>query len=397
MTDVACRIGSVRFSLARLLPMLASRLLTLIALLGATGLAACDSSSGDAATADARAATEALIDARDGGGPGRSRGVYATSNPAGAAQDSLVRLTSALDAVAARGGFDARITSLQNVTLSESGTTFLTVDLAAATGGIFALDRRCSRSGCDDSTTTGARLVAGAATGLVAPKGIVIARNRLVVADFGARNVKVFAARATGDVAPMFTVTAIGGNAARSVWDVAYDERRDRLFVAATDGTVLVYDRFFRDRGAAGPTREITPSDAAGVKLSVNLHGIAFDARTRTLVLSDIGSAASATDGQLFTVANGDTASGAVAVRYRNAGGAQLGNPVDLVLDGRDAVVAEKSNDRLLRFADILARTGTDAAAADDSAALLKAESVTVGGGGYGGGGGGHGGGGGGS
>ena len=365
--------------------------------LAALTLSACDSydeTSADASDASADVATtaDASADAARGG-RGRSGSVFATSNPPGAANDAIVRLSNALDLQATFTGFDARVTSVQNITFGSNGSAFVTVDLAPMTGGILVVDNLCGRgrAGACNSTSgtvgSGSRLIGGAATGLIAPKGLTLARGLIIVADNGAPGaLRVFRQDATGNAAPEFVVTNTGG---ANVWDVAYDNSRDRLFVAATNGTVLVYDRFLRDRGVAGPTRVITPTDGT-VKITVNLHGVAFDDRTRTLVITDIGAAAgagAAGDGQLLTIANGDTASGNVAVRYRVAGAAtQLGNPVDLVLDGGDALVAEKENSLVLRFENVLAATGTDATAADDSVPVTKAESVALpSGGGYGG------------
>ena len=365
----------------------------LLLAVAALSLSACDSSSSESAalTADASA---------DGGGRG-SGSVFATSNPPGVASDAIVRLSTALDLQATYNGFAAPVTSVQNITFGFNGSAFVSVDLAPMTGGVLVVDRLCERGGrSGECTGTGgtvvsSRLIAGSATGLIAPKGLILARGSIVVADNGAPGaIRVFARDASGNAAPQFVVTNTGG---ANVWDVAYDNFSDRLFVAATNGTVLVYDRFLRDRGTAGPTRTITPTDGT-VKITVNLHGIAFDARSRTLVLTDIGVAAgtgAAGDGQLITIANGDRASGNVAFRYRVLGAAtQLGNPVDLVLDRGDALVAEKANSLVLRFSGVLAATGTDVTVADDSLPVVNAESVTLSGNGrYGGGGqgGGHG------
>ena len=361
----------------------------MLAAVAALSLAACDSSPDYAASADATSADAA----RGGRGSGS---VFATSNPPGTANDAIVRLSNALDLQATYRGFDAAVTNVQNITFASNGSAFVSVDLAPMTGGILVVDRLCERGGrgseCSGTggTVSSSRLIAGPTTGLIAPKGLILARGSIIVSDNGAPGaIRVFARDASGNAAPQFVVTNTGG---ANVWDMVHDNSNDRLFVAATNGTVLVYDRFFRDRGAAGPSRVITPTDGT-TKITRNLHGIDFDERTRTLVITDIGVAAgegSAADGQLITIANGDTASGNVAFRYRVVGAAtQLGNPVDLVLDGGDALVAEKANSTglVLRFSNVLAATGTDATGADDSVAVLNAESVALSGnGGYGGG-----------
>src|SRR5690606_3942679 len=97
----------------------------------------------------------------------------------------------------------------------------------------------------------------------------------------------------------------------RAPWDTAYDALGDSLFVAATDGTLLIYDDFSTDQGASGPSRTALPA-LDGTQISINLHGIAYLPEQDVLVLSDVGDAAIADDGQLFTIAEASTAEGIV-------------------------------------------------------------------------------------
>lgn len=310
-------------------------------------------------------------------------GVYATSNPDGLSSDSVVRLAADLSASQATFGGLTGVASVQSVAFDGSGNAFLTVDLAGTLGGIVYVPGLCDRSdeGCTNAGTSigaGARLVSGLSTGLVAPKGLIVAGSRVIVADQGSSSIRVFSTAATGNQAPEFTVTDLGAGA--SVWDAEYDAAGDRLYVASTNGLVLVYDSFLSDRGADGPDRTITPADDDGDQISVNLHGIAYDRSRDLLIVSDVGSASSATDGQLFTIASASTASGTTAVRYRVSGGAtQLGNPVDLTLASNGRVyVAEKSNDRVMRFDNLLTATGSSSAAAAAAVAVESAESVSI-------------------
>ncbi len=313
--------------------------------------------------------------------------VYVTSNPAGAGSDSIVRFSSDLATTQTTFTGLTGVASIQSVFITDEGDGYITVDLAGTTGGIVYADNLCDEggAGCTNAGVAigaGTRLVAGAATGLIAPKGIVNSDDKLFVADNGGSGaIRVFAESATGNVAPLFTVTNITG--ATNVWDVAYDDGDDRLFVAGTNGVVLVYDQFVGTQGANGPTRVITPATAAGVKLSVNLHGIAYDERTDILVLTDVGVAAGgafATDGQVFTIANASTASGNVAPRYRVSGAtAGLGNPVDAALSTSGVLyVAEKANSTVLRYDGILTATGDVSTAASATATVAAAESVTI-------------------
>lgn len=155
------------------------------------------------------------------------------------------------------------------------------------------------------------------------------------------------------------------------------DAASDTLFATGTDGTLIVYENFSEMMGAEGPSKTIVPSDADGNKISVNLHGVWYNAATDELILTDVGDAASAEDGSLFVIPNAMTAVGNTPVSVMVAGPeSMLGNPVDVVFDGRSAYVAEKSNDAILRFDDVLSADMMGDAAPSAMFELLKAESV---------------------
>ena len=191
----------------------------------------------------------------------------------------------------------------------------------------------------------------GADTGLVNPKGIAFAEEAglIMVADFNGQKISVFGGQAAGDVAPIAEIMT-----SAKPWDLAYDEESDRLYVALTDGTLAVYDDVASSDFAPSVMRSVVPSDADGNQLSINLHGIVYEPMSNRIVLSDVGDAAVADDGQIFVLDNVSTADGAT-VPTRVIGGAttQLGNPVDIILTGSDLRVAEKSNDAILVFSNI--------------------------------------------
>ena len=191
----------------------------------------------------------------------------------------------------------------------------------------------------------------GAATGLVNPKGIAFAEEAglIMIADFNGQKISVFGGQAAGDVAPIAEIMT-----SAKPWDLAYDEESDRLYVALTDGTLAVYDDVASSDFAPSIMRSVVPSDADGNQLSINLHGIVYEPMSNRIVLSDVGDAAVADDGQIFVLDNVSTADGAT-VPTRVIGGAttQLGNPVDIILTGSDLRVAEKSNDAILVFSNI--------------------------------------------
>ncbi len=178
----------------------------------------------------------------------------------------------------------------------------------------------------------------------------------------------------------MGSVDNLGGD--RSIWDVYHDVDSDTLYATGTDGVLLAYEGFSSAMGVDGPTRMIIPADADGNQISVNLHGISYYAANDELILTDVGDAGSAEDGQLFVITDGSTADGNTTVSVQIGGPeSMLGNPVDVVYDGAYAYVAEKSNDAVLRFDDLLSMDMMgmmgDAAPAL-MIEVLKAESVAL-------------------
>ncbi len=299
--------------------------------------------------------------------------VIATANPDGVVNDALVGLSSDLSNSQTLAKDFAGITSIQSAQLGDDGKGYATFDGAANTGGILTMNKIS-----DSSTWT---TVKGSATGLVAPKGVEVidSRGALIISDNGTKDIKVFDKNAVGDVSPLFTVANLGGVAARNVWDTSYDNNSDTLYVAATDGVVLVYDKFFATKGVDGPTKLIIPSNDKLEKLSINLHGIAYVPERDSIVLTDVGSATSATDGQVFTLNDVRTSSGRTITSLQLKGAnTQLGNPVDLAYDGQSIYVAEKSNDRILKFNDIFGRSGVQNVGADKQTTVLKPESVDL-------------------
>ena len=310
--------------------------------------------------------------------------VFATSNTPASGNDFVVGLATDLGSSLAQFDTTGATTNPENITFDLAGDAYITFDNGASPseGGILVVSRLQNRDG-DSFNASRDRTIQGDNTGLVAPKGldVVDTLGIAIVADFGAQNIKVFSTQTGGNVAPLYITTDLGGD--RSVWDLDYDPVNDRLFVAATDGTVLVYDDYADDMGAGSPDRVITPTDGSD-KISVNLHGIVHvssaDGYTGdALILADVGDAASNADGQLFVVADGSTADGNTAVNTQIGGpNSTLGNPVDITFDGADLYVAEKTKDTVLRFADILGKSGQMDASPDQSITVDKAESVAL-------------------
>lgn len=309
--------------------------------------------------------------------------VFATSNPATptATTEFVTKLSPNLQNTLSVFNTSGGVPTVENITFDLTGDAFITFDSGSDTnGGILIVNRLAESRNNGTFNPSRDRSIAGANTGLVAPKGLDVADSLglVFVAENNAATpaILAFSTQAQGDVAPVFKTTNLAG---RRPWDVDYEPTSDRLFVAATDGSVLIYDQYAATQGVNGPTRTIIPSNAVGTKVSINLHGIIYVAAADTLLLSDVGSAMSATDGQLFTIPNASSANGNVAVRTQIAGAnTLLGNPVDVTFDGANLYVAEKSNDRILRFDNILAQSGGLDIAPSLALASNKPESVAL-------------------
>lgn len=296
--------------------------------------------------------------------------IYATGNPDGLDNDQIAGLNADLSAtgVAVTGFSD--ITSIQSATFDANGNAYLTVDVSDGVGNLVSIDA---------ATGEVSAFVSAGNTELVAPKGLEVidSLNLVVVANFGANNIRGYALGAVNSV-PTVAINDFGG-VEGSIWDVAYDESSDTLFAAGTTGTLFVYSNFSANLGSTGPSRTIVPADGDGNQISVNLHGVDYDAETDTLFLSDVGAADSPTDGQLFVITQSSFAAGNTPVAAVISGDrTMLGNPVDIVFDNGSLYVAEKANDALLRYDDIITLRGSANTAANVVVEFVKPESISV-------------------
>ncbi len=169
-------------------------------------------------------------------------------------------------------------------------------------------------------------------------------------------------------------------------WDTFYAVESDTLYVAQVDGTLAIFDEFSIEIGEAeegedvtavdrdgAADRTVTPVDENGAPLSINFHGIY--AEGDSLLVSDVGDAAIADDGQLFVFTESATLDGDVTATSVIGGPAtMLGNPVDAVLKDGSAIIAEKSNDMILVFDNVATVSGD--MVPDNSVSFSKPESV---------------------
>lgn len=264
---------------------------------------------------------------------------------------------------------------------------------APATGGVLVIDAFATRSGVARAGGTfdagRDRLLGGAEADLAGPRDLAVADELGVgvVADFAEADLKVFDLAFKGSAAPLFVTSNLGLTAAgepRAPWGLAFDGEQDRLFVGATDGTVLVYDDYLVDRGEGGPDRVVTPT-VDGTKASTNLHGVSYVADRDILVLADVGAATTADetgfggDGKLLMVQGASTAEGDTEVAAQLSGPESLlGNPVGVAFDGDDVYVAEKAGNVVLRFDDLLTLTGVTERAPSGAVTVVAPESVVL-------------------
>lgn len=328
--------------------------------------------------------------------------LWASVNAAGLETDGVSEIASDLSEVLATTvGFE-EIVSVESVAFSVIGDAYLTVDYsvdadnAPTAGGLMVIEGFAAAGMADGmASEMGSRLIVGESTGLLTPKGLHVIDELgvVLVADTGARKVYVWPLDAEGgDTAPWLV---LNGGDERALWDIWYDRGNDILYGAGTDGVAVAYDLFSETLLAATememgdgemmeeivPTRAITPTDANGNQISVNLHGVDVDYDNNLLILTDVGDAASNEDGQIFTIEVASLADGPTEVTARIFGAeTRLGNPVDVIFDSMTGgiYVAEKANDLLLFYADINGLFGDLDMAADTALEFVKPESVDI-------------------
>lgn len=293
-------------------------------------------------------------------------------NPSGGAPGAdLLRVSPGLDATLAGLTSGA---SLENVVFTQSGDAVVTFDDGSdQNGGVYFINRAAVTRDGETASDSRDRTIGGASTGLVSPKGVDFDDETGLVfvadSDAGAPLIRLFGAEASGDVAPLFSAAMPA-----PPWDLDYDPEGDRLYVALTNGDIVVFDDFLLDLdgGINAIDRTITPRypTSTGTALADNLHGIVHvGGSADLLIVSDVGSVNLETDGKIFVIPGAGTADGVVdvGIQINNdndalAGNTTLGNPVDIAFDGVNLYVAEKAQDAVLRFDDILNSAGGDVA-----------------------------------
>lgn len=222
---------------------------------------------------------------------------------------------------------------------------------------------------------------------------VLVALNAIASSPAQSPRIVVYGTSSAGNVPPVSATTNLGG----APWDLAYDQQHDRLFIARTDGAIAVYDNYAGGsattaafRGADAPDRVIiadysdflnpVPSRSTSPS-EVNFHGIAYDPEGDRIIVSDVGLAASPSDGKIVVFAQASTIGtpGGAMVKPQtviSGNNTLLGNPVDIALLGKTLYIAEKSNNKVLIYNDVFGRRGDTPA--DRSVAQTAPEAVFV-------------------
>jgi uncharacterized protein YjiK len=138
-------------------------------------------------------------------------------------------------------------------------------------------------------------------------------------------------------------------------WGIAYDAKNDRLFVAKDQTTMFqIYNTVSSiASGAVTPARQVSITGASRV------HGIAYDTTSQTLIVTDIANATGTgfnTDGRIYVLTDLENPLVVLLnlitpLRTLSGAATTLGNPVDVAFDSKNIYVAEKANNKVLKFA----------------------------------------------
>ncbi|MFT2091749.1 hypothetical protein [Paraglaciecola sp. 2405UD69-4] len=289
--------------------------------------------------------------------------VVVSSNPGteGPTSNLLTNFNAALTSQTA--SYNTGVTQ-ESMTFDVQGNSYATYD--GASSGVL-ISSKVATSRMDTSFNPSYdRNITGDNTGLISPKGIdVSSKNGLIfVAENNSTtpSILVYSSCASGNAAPLLTLT-MENNA--QPWDVDYDGQTDKAFVALTNGTIAVFDQVVAKLNAGVSTlenqdRTIIPAISSVPLIGPsNIHGIDYDSISDSLIVSDVGSASDIADGKLYVLNNTASASGLTDISISIAGdNTNLGNPVDIMFTGSDLYVAEKSNNLVMRFDNILSSSG---------------------------------------
>ncbi|WP_162485747.1 hypothetical protein [Deinococcus deserti] len=314
-----------------------------------------------------------------------ARPVVASDPPSG----RVFRTPPDLSAAQLAFTIDGAPQSLEYVDFNSAGDAFITFDdgpSLVAPGGFLKIRNLAGRAaGRFDAARD--QWVSGPRSGLKQPKDIVVSPRAglVIIADFGDATLKVFAGGARGDIAPRFITPDLGRTSAgpRRPWGLAYDESADRLIVGATDGTLVVFDRYLAGRGL-GSYRVIVPT-MQGQRAAANLHDLVYLPAQDTVLMVDVGAAIDRdqsnfdSDGAILVLSGIRQLTGEAPVRLRISGPKSLlGNPVGVAFDGSALFVADRARHTLMRFDGLLKLKGRRDLAPSAAVTVVAPESVML-------------------
>lgn len=215
----------------------------------------------------------------------------------------------------------------------------------------------------------------------ISPKGITYntQKDRVFVADFGDADnspaVRVYQSIGS-QLNLLFSIEDTGTQ--QGIWDLAYNEETDTLYVTGTNGNILVYEKILENKEQSSLTSEITLTKN-GTKYSTELRGISLDVQRDALIVTDIGRDNSDDDGKVLVLAKVSSPRSRMEIFSEISGiDTNLGNPVDVYLEGSDIYVAEKANDSILKFEGIFQKRENPNASPSTSLEIKKPESIAV-------------------
>lgn len=189
--------------------------------------------------------------------------------------------------------------------------------------------------------------------------------------------------------------------------DLLYDENEDRLFVSLDNARIAVFNDFIAEVEAArNAVADDTVAAGGGIPVDAliavrgfltpsehDFRGLAYHSESDRLIVSDMGYVTSAehpegvSDGAILILSDATEAArsgfGAVvdadAVITGLSGTAQLGDPTDIALNGRDLIVADQANGRVYVYDNIFGGFGARSPApADGPLGVVGAKYLAV-------------------
>ena len=218
---------------------------------------------------------------------------------------------------------------------------------------LYQLNRTDNRIDIYSSAATNPTLVTSSTSDFTNGREIAVSGSKLVVAqDADPSNNdqnKLLIYDITATTISLDKTYDVGIN----LWGI-HTNGNQLIAIVDNSSDVAVFDNFFNQ-----PAGMLMPSTTVTIADMVRTHGLTYEPAKDIMYLTDVGSAASQTDGALVAIKNWSEAisDGMVSSMEQgrvSGGGSMLGNPVDIAVDNdnRMVYVAERAKDggRILGF-----------------------------------------------